>query len=135
MLKILLLTSAFLFGTSSQACMAGYSYKDHVLMEELSAEAYNQPVVAKVQLLVDKERFGTMRVVEAMKGVVVGQEFDFFVNGFTCNKPGYRERFMLEVREGSVSDTYFVAGRLVEVDGRNKLIYAFTVGKPVIFKF
>jgi hypothetical protein len=134
MLKILLLTSAFLFGTSSQACMAGYSYKDPVLMEELSAEAYNQPMVAKVQLLVDKERFGTMRVVEAIKGVVVGQEFDFAAM-WTCNQPGYRERFMHEVKEGSVSDTYFVAGRLVEVNGRNKLINAFTVGKPVIFKF
>jgi hypothetical protein len=112
MLKILFFTFVFLFSGASQACIAAQA-EDYVLLNALPPSAHEKNVIAKVKLLTNNDRSGAVRVIEAIKGVYIGQEFEVEVSRSSCSHLENRIRFMdlmSEAERASISDTYYLAG-------------------------
>jgi hypothetical protein len=107
MLKILLLISSFLFSTGSNACITSQNFV--LIGPLLPAKAYEESVIAKVQLLVGNDHSGTVRVVEAIKGVEVGDQFEVEASSL-CG--ALRRRWPSEngIQNQPPVDTYFIAG-------------------------
>jgi hypothetical protein len=109
MLKIYLIVSSFLFSNIAQACLGPHS-EDYVLLDNLPAKANERTIVAKIKLLVSKDRFATVRVIEGIKNVKVGQEFDLEVSPSSCSFLEGRIRFMHKEKKELGSDIYLLAG-------------------------
>lgn len=124
MLKILLLSSALLFSFSSQACL-GPQYEDYVLLDSLPATANEKSIVAKVKLLANTNRVGRVRVIEAIKGVVEGQEFEVQAGRKSCSHLESRIRFtdyMDESEKANVTDIYYLAGEWRQEMGKQVFV-------------
>jgi hypothetical protein len=130
MLKTLFFACGLLFANVSQAC-TGYQSEDYVLLEKLPPAANEQILVAKVKLLVDKGRSGTVRVIEAIKGVVVGQEFDVEVAPWSCSYLEGRVRLMDGVKKEPVSDIYFLAGDWKQLKDKRVFVGGWRDGKKI----
>jgi hypothetical protein len=120
MLKIYLTASFFLFTNLSQACLSPHS-EDYVLLDNLPAKANERTIVAKIKLLVSKDRFATVRVIEGIKNIKLGQEFDIVVSPSSCSFLAGRIRFMNQEIKERGSDIYFLAGDWKEL--KNKRVF------------
>jgi hypothetical protein len=131
MLKILLiLTSAFLFDTAANACPGTFAEYMVLIEGALPSAANDEMVVAKVQLIDDKFRSGTVRVVEAIKGVQVGDQFEIQAGSTTCSRLKRSVRYP-EFQETFVSETYYIAGNWKNVAGKQVFFGEWRNGKKM----
>jgi hypothetical protein len=123
-MKIVILLSTLIHSFSSHACFSP-QYENYVLLNTLPAKAYEKPVVAKVRLLVNNGSLRIVRVTEAIKGVVVGQEFEVQAGPTSCSHLESRVRFMRymdETEKASMSDDYYLAGEWDKQFGKQVFI-------------
>jgi hypothetical protein len=107
MLKILLIISSFLFSTVSFACRGSFAEFTVLIEGALPSAANDEMVVAKVQLIAHKGQSGTVRVVQAIKGVDIGYQFEVQAGESSCSR-------LIRSREiplvAQTEPLYFIAG-------------------------
>ncbi len=130
MLKILLLTSIFLFSTAANACPGPLSEYMVLIEGALPSAANDEMVVAKVQLIDDKFRSGTVKVIEAIKGVQIGDQFDVQAGYSTCSRLKRRMRYP-EFQETAGSENYYIAGNWKSVAGKQVFFGEWRNGKKM----
>jgi hypothetical protein len=103
---------ALISQTPAFACLGPQS-EDYVLLDDLPSQANLQPVVAKVEVLSRAEQSAVVRVLEPIKGVTLGQEFEVVTSGSSCSWLDRRTRFFKNDQSKVKSNIYFIAGEIV----------------------
>ena len=133
MIKKLLLISSFFFSTLSFACI-GPPAEYYVLIEgALPTAASDEAVVAKVVLIDDKNNSGTVRVIEAIKGVQVGDYLEIKIGSpsgviTSCSRLKRWVRYP-EFQDPGSEKYYYIAGNFGNVAGKQVFFGEWRDGK------
>ena len=126
MLKIIFFCLFSLISTVSFACRGSFSEFTVLIEGALPSSAHEEMVVAKVLLIADKGQSGTVRVVDAIRGVEIGDQFEVQAGNSSCSRL-IRSRELPRVVQAESS--YFIAGNWKNVANKKVFVGEWLNGK------